>query len=171
MNDARRATSAARLPLAQPPARVRPTETLRPALSRLTTKIRHNLRYNLSRTAGWALSLLAAQIVPTDAILPVGSRGFVHLSYNIWCVRTFLTQCAAHAKTDKRDKIETVTSQRDRRCAAGGGSDAPRRHHDLSRPRRQALSWWCQGTQRCGRRVCPFVPIPAVMVLMMLTGW
>jgi hypothetical protein len=52
--------------------------------------------------------------------------------------------------------------------AARAGSD--RRHHHLSRPHRQALSWRWLGAQRCGRSVCPFVPIPAVMVLMTLTG-
>src|SRR5215831_8491252 len=112
MNDARRATSAARLPLAQPPARVRPTETLRPALSRLTTEIRHNLRYNLSRTAGWALSLFAHRsFLPTQYCRRAAGASFI--SRAAWCVRTFLTQCAVHAETDKGVKIEALASKRE----------------------------------------------------------
>ena len=33
-----------------------------------------------------------------------------------------------------------------------------------------SASWRWHGAQRCGRSVCPFVSIPAVMVLMTLTG-
>ena len=81
--------------------------------------------------------------------------GASFISRAAWCVRTFLTQCAVHAETDKRVKIEALASKREPAFAARGAFDAPRRHPHLSRPRRQAGDGRARNAAVVASAICP----------------